>query len=502
MMRFGACLLIVLNLNILDAQNIEQGPVYSGDRKFTVLRLNGFYKGDIGVLKARTGKDELIKDIRIDLFDTSNLKHKSFAQWNDCFAERTTFFPEGVMNFNDSLMLFGSAYNKDEQEMQLNVKGVFHTHEYARIDSMGKVFSVKAAFSGFSGRRFRIVQEIQGKFLLLFYAGNPPDSDSLRLDFKVYDKNFKVVKEQHQVLPKMGVSFGLDEICVDESGNVFALLHWKSGGKKQQKSHYLYAFPSMLDEVVEYELALDDYSTEEVRMHLAANGKLWLAGLYFKNRKSNDAQPEGVYLLSFDLNGSELKQSTIRPFAQINYSGKDKQPKSLYGAGYLENLHLVELLESGDEMPLVLLEQQRREEICQTDFRSNMLVCNQHYFADALVLYQPHQNAQGDSCFVLDKKQHLVEDEQVYLSSIAIANPNGLPDFLCNANSTTSFGDLPLLENPETGNAIKLRIDGSAQYFPSDLPLHITAGFAKNRNSFFFLGDGRAGNCIYRLHLQ
>jgi hypothetical protein len=499
MIRLFAILFIVLNFNKLDAQDLEQGPVYSGDRKFTVLRLNGFYKGDICVLKARTGKDELIKDIRIDLFDTSNLKHKSFAQWNDCFSDRTAFFPEGVLNFNDSLMLFGSEYNKGEQEMQLNVRGIFHQKEDVRIDSMHEVFSVKAAFGGFSGRRFRIAQEIQGKFLLMFYAGNPPDSDSLRLDFKVYDKNFKVVKEQHQVLPKMGVSFGLDEICVDESGNVFALLHWKSGGKKQQKSHYLYAFPSMLDEVVEYELALDDYSTEEVRMHLAANGKLWLAGLYFKNRKSDDAQPEGVYLLSFDLNGSELKQSTIRPFTQINYSGKDKQPQSLYGAGYLENLHLVELLESGDEMPLVVLEQQRREEICQTDFRSNMLVCNQHYFADALVVFQPQQNAQRDSCFVLDKKQHLVEDEQVYLSSIAIANPNGLPDFLCNANSTTSNGETPLLENAETGNSIKLRMDGSIQYYPSDLPLHITAGITESRNTVFLLGDGRAGNCIYRL---
>ncbi len=499
MIRLFAFLFIVLNFNKLDAQDLEQGPIYSGDRKFTVLRLNGFYKGDICVLKARTGKDELIKDIRIDLFDTSSLKHKSFAQWNDCFADRTAFFPEGVLNFNDSLMLFGSAYNKAEQEMQLNVKGIFHNKEDARIDSMHEVFSVKAAFGGFSGRRFRIVQEERGKFLLMFYAGNPPDSDSLRLDFKVYDKNFKVVKEQHQILPKMGVSFGLDEICVDESGNVFALLHWKSGGKKQQKSHYLYAFPSLVDEVVEYELALDDYSTEEVRMHLAANGKLWLAGLYFKDPKAVDFQPEGVYLLSFDLNGSELKQSTIRPLAKINFSSKNKRHKSLYGEGYLENLHLVELLESNAEMPLVILEQQRREEICQTDFRSNMLVCNQHYFVDALVVFRPTENAQSDSCYVLEKKQHLVEDEQVYLSSIAIANPNGLPDFLCNANSTTSNGETPLLENPETGNSIKLRMDGSIQYYPSDLPLHITAGITEGRNAVFFLGDGRGGNCIYRL---
>jgi hypothetical protein len=128
-----------------------------------------------------------------------------------------------------------------------------------------------------------------------------------------------------------------------------------------------------------------------------------------------------------------------------------------------------------------------------------MLVCNQHYFADALVVYQPHQNAQRDSCFVLDKKQHLVEDEQVYLSAIAVANPNGLPDFLCNANSTTSNGETPLLENPETGNSIKLRMDGSIQYYPSDLPLHITAGITESRNTIFLLGDGRAGNCIYRL---
>jgi len=486
----------------LSAQNFEQGPIYTGDRKFTVLRLNGLYKGDVCVLKARTGKDELIKDIRIDLFDTSSLKHKSFAQWNDCFADRTTFFPEGVVNFNDSLMLFGSAYNKGEQEMQLNVKGIFHAKEDARMDSMHKVFNVKGAFGGFSRRRFRIVQEVQGKYLLMFYAGNPPDSDSLRLDFKVYDRQFKVVKEQHQVLPKMGASFGLDEVCVDESGNVFALLHWKSGGKKQQKSHYLYAFPSMVDEVVEYELALDEYRTEEVRMHLAANGKLWLAGLYFKERKTDDFQPEGIYLLSFDLNGSELKQSTIRPLAKINFTTKDLQQKSLYGEGYLENLHLVELLESRAEMPFVVLEQQRREEICQTDFRSNMLVCNQHYFADALVLYKPNENAANDTCFVLEKKQHLVEDEQVYISSIALSNPNGLPEFWCNANSTTSFGEFPLLENPETGNAIQLRMGGSAQYYPSDLPLHISAGYSKSGSTLFLLGDGPSGNCMYRLRNQ
>lgn len=502
MIRFFAFLFSVLHLSILDAQNVEQGPVYSGDRKFTVLRLNGFYKDQVCVLKARTGKDELIKDIRIDLFDTLSLKHKSFAQWNDCFAHRTSFFPEGVLNFNDSLILFGSAYDKGQQEMQLNVKGIFYANEDARIDSMRKVFSVKAAFGGFSGRRFRIVQEVQGKFLLMFYAGNPPDSDSLRLDFKVYDKNFKVVKEQHQILPKMGTSFGLDEVCVDESGNVFALLHWKSGGKKQQKSHYLYAFPSMVDEVVEYELALADCSTEEVRMHLAANGKLWLAGLYFKDRKTDDFQPEGIYLLSFDLNGSELKQSTIRPLTKINFTTKELQQKSLYGEGYLENLHLVELLESRAEMPFVVLEQQRREEICQTDFRSNMLVCNQHYFADALVLYKPNENASNDTCYVLEKKQHLVEDEQVYISSIALTNQSGFPEFWCNANSTSSFGEFPLLENPEAGNAIKLKTDGSVQSYPSDLPIHIKAGFAQCGNTLFFLGDGRAGNCIYRLRYQ
>jgi len=493
--------LLIFSAFRLSAQNFEQGPIYSGDRKFTVLRLNGLYKGDVTVLKARSGKDELIKDIRIDLFDTASLKHKAYAQWNDCFANRSEFFPEGVVNFNDSLMLFGSAYNKGEQEMELKVKGAYYVKDDARIDSARKVFGVKAAFGGFTGRRFNIVQEARGKYLLMFFAGNPPDSDSLRLDFKVFDKQLKVVKEQHQILPKLGASFGLDEVCVDESGNVFALLHWNTGGKKQQKLHYLYAFPSLADEVVEYELALEDYRTEEVRMHLAVNGKLWLAGLYFKARKADEFQPEGIYLLSFDLNGSEIKQSTLHPLSKINFN-QNGQSKSLYGEGYLENLHLVELLESNAETPLVILEQQRREEICQTDFRSNMLVCNQHYFADAIVVYRPNQNVQNDTCYVLEKKQHLVEDEQVYISSIALTNSEGLPEFWCNANSTTSVGEFPLLENPETGNAIQLRIGSKAQYFPSDLPLHIKAGLTKSSNALFLLGDGRAGNCIYRLRNQ
>jgi hypothetical protein len=499
MIRLWFCILVLLLNGLVMAQEFEQGPVYSADRKFTVLRLNGFYKGDLCLLKARTGKDDFIKDIRIDLFDTASLAHKSFAIWNDCFADRNTFFPEGVLNFNDSLMLFGSAYNKGLQEMELKVKGISPLRQNNTPDSAMRIFSARSAFAGFSNRRFRIVQEIQGRYLLMFYAGNPPDSDSLLLDFKVFDRQFKLVKEQHQILPKQGVSFGLDEISVDESANVFALLHWKSGGKNQQKSHFLYAFPSMADEVVEYELALDDFSTEEVRMHLASNGKLWLAGIYFKSRKAKEDQPEGIYLLSFDLNGSELKQTSIRPFSKLNYWSEDRKERSLYGDGYLENLHLVELSESGGLIPLVVLEQQRSEEICQTDFRSNMLVCNQHYFADAVVLYQPTEPETNDRCFVLLKKQHLVEDEQVFLSGLVHIDSSGAPEYWCNANAPLSVNGVPTLENPETAVAMKMSPNHSAQNFLCELPLHVQTGKIKAGKSIYLLGDGRGGNCIYRV---
>ena len=499
MIRFCFCILALLANTLLRAQEFEQGPVYSADRKFSVLRLNGFYNGDLCLLKVRTGKDEFIKDVRIDLFDSSKLAHKSFTVWNDCFADRNTFFPEGVLNFNDSLMLFGSAYNKTSQEMDLKVKGISPLVESSASDSAVNIFSVHSAFAGFTNRRFRIVQEAQGRYLLMFYAGNPPDSDSLRLDFKIYDRQFNLVKEQHQILPKLGISFGLDEINIDESANVFALMHWKSGGKKQQKSHYLYAFPSMADEVVEYELALDDFSTEEVRMHLARNGKLWLAGLYFKSRKANVMQPEGIYLLSFDLNGSELKQTSVRPFSKINYLDVDKKERSLYGDGFLENLHLVELAESGEEMPLVILEQQRREEICQTDFRSNMLVCNQHYFTDAVVMYQPAGLDANDRCFLLPKTQHLVEDEQVYLSGLVLVDADGIPAFWCNANASISDSNLPTLDNPESANALKIVPNLVPRSYLSELPLHVLAGATKAGKSTYLLGDGRSGNCIYRI---
>jgi hypothetical protein len=93
----------------------------------------------------------------------------------------------------------------------------------------------------------------------------------------------------------------------------------------------------------------------------------------------------------------------------------------------------------------------------------------------------------------------LVEDEQVYLSGLVLVDAQGIPAFWCNANASISDSNLPTLDNPESANALKIVPNLIPRSYLSELPLHVLAGATKAGKSTYLLGDGRSGNCIYRI---
>ncbi|MFN5319496.1 MAG: hypothetical protein ACK5CY_11715 [Bacteroidia bacterium] len=478
------------------AQQIEQGKVYTDDRKFNIIKLSGISRGYLTLIKGRTDNDELIKDLRIEWYDTASMERPNMCVLEGCFSNRQEFFPEGVITFNDKVYALGSKFDKSSMENVLLLKELIVENGKDVLGPSVELMRVKTAFFSFFEKRFQTFTSNSGNRLLVAHAGNPGDSDSLLITTKLFDTALNVVKSGNQTVTKLSAQYKIDQIAVDESDNIFVLMHWARSGKAEQKSYYLYAFPSLGTEVVEFNLDTDEYRNNDLRFTVSKGGYLRLAGLYYPGKRKETEEPIGILFLEVDLNGSEINRSGVLTFNELLGSPKIKE-QLRNDELQTEHIHLTDIGENENGRMRIYLEHQSSEEICETDFRSNMMQCSMHYYTGNVLIVEMNDQGRTDSVYCVLKNQHMVDEGMVYLSYLTLGTENE-GRFLCylrdfkdkEQNIFTNF-DRCSIALSEIG---KSRVVD----FEADLPVNINAGAIQCGKRFYFSGENRSGTCLYR----
>ena len=478
------------------SQQIEQGKVYSDDRKFNTLNIAGISRGYLTLIKARADADELIKDLRIEWYDTLSMERKNMCVLEGCFANRQEFFPEGVITFNNKVYILGSKFDKSSMENVLLLKELIVENGKDELGPSFELMRVKTAFFSFFEKRFQTFISIRGNRLLLAHAGNSSDSDSLLITTKLFDTALNVLKSGNQTIGKLSAQYKVDQIAVDESDNIFVLMHWARSGKTEQKSYYLYAFPSLGTEVVEFNLDTDEYRNNDLRFAVSSGGFLRLAGLYYPGKQKQAEEPIGILYLEVDLNGSEIKRSGVLPFNELLRAPKIKE-QLLKDELQTEHIRLTEIGENPNGRMRIFLEHQTSEEICETDFRSNMMQCSVHYYTGNVLIIEMNDEGKADSVHCVFKNQHMVDESMVYLSYLTLSASNK-GQFLCYLRDFKDK-DQNMFTNSDRCSIALVEIGKNRTMdFEADLPVNIRSGAIQCGSRFYFSGENRSGTCLYR----
>lgn len=478
------------------AQQVEQGKVYTDDRKFNALKLDGLSRGHLTLIKARADNDELIKDLRIEWYDTASMERRNLCVLEGCFSNRQEFFPEGVITFNNKVYVLGSKFDKASMENVLLLKELINEKDKDVLGPAHELMRVKTAFFSFFEKRFQTYTGTRGNRLLVTHAGNPGDSDSLLISSTLFDTSLNVLKATHQTIAKLSARYKVDQIAVDESDNIFVLMHWIRSGKTEQKSYYLYAFPSLGTEVVEFNLDTDDYGNNDLRFTVSSGGYLRLAGLYYPGKRKEAEEPIGILFLEVDLNGSEIKRSGVLTFNELLSKPQIKE-QLLKDELQTEHIHLTDIGENEHGRMRIYLEHQSNEEICETDFRSNMMQCSMHYYTGNVLIIEMNDQGEADSVYCVLKNQHMVDESMVYLSYLNLGSENKRR-FLCYLRDIKERDQNMFSNSDRCSIAITEIGKRSVIDFEADLPVNINAGAIQCGNKFYFSGENRTGTCLYR----
>lgn len=478
---------------ILSAQEFKRGKAEKDDQKYQPIELIGFYEGKIALLKGKANDSEFLSDLMIEMFDTVSLNRVSQSRFEKCYVDQLDFFPEGVKSFGNKLMFFGSGYDKEQKCNVLKYKLPDFEKSELKPAKGEELMRVSASFFSNSQARFELVCNEKQDRLLALSAGYPLKSDSLQIDFTIFDEQLQPIKTIHQLIPSSGYRFKVLQTTIDNRGNVELLIDWFSDGKNPKHSYSLFAFPVLSDEIVEYALDIPNKSMADIRFATINDDLIAVSGLY-KNRP-DEKLPEGLFFLTINREKSLIEAREMLVFSELmKLEGLKNSPQSF--DELFENIRLTTMQKTNNQAISILLEQQSSEEICQTDFRSNMMVCSQHYYINNAVLLTISNTGLITQSNIIEKKQHLVENDRVYLSC-HLHESNTSTGVLYNLN-VKDKGEAKF-NFPENSKLMSNFKGVPVKSYENEVPVQIECGALSNNRHLYMIGDGREGTALIRI---
>jgi hypothetical protein len=478
---------------ILGAQEFKRGKAEKDDQKYQPIELVGYYDSKIALLKGKANDTEFLSDIMIELFDTVSLDRVSQTRFEKCYVDQLEFFPEGVKSFGKKLMIFGSGYDKEQKCNVLKYKLPDFQKSELKPAKGEELMRVPASFFSNSQARFQLVCNEKQDRLLALSAGYPLKSDSLQIDFTIFDEQLQTVKTIHQLIPSSGYRFKVLQTTIDNRGNVELLIDWFSDGKNPKHSYSLFAFPVLSDEIVEYALDIPNKSMSDIRFATINEDLIAVSGLY-KNRV-DEKLPEGLFFLTINREKTLIEAREMLAFSDLmKLEGLKNSPQSF--DELFENIRLTTMQKSNNQAISILLEQQSSEEICQTDFRSNMMVCSQHYYINNAVLLTISNVGLVSKSHLIEKKQHLIETDRVYLSC-HLHESKTATGVLYNLN-VKDKGEAKF-NFPENSKLVSNFEGVPVKSFENEVPVQIECGAISNNRFLYMIGDGREGTALIRI---
>lgn len=399
---------------LLQAQWVRKGPEYNPERRQQPLSFLSTGKGHLVLVRSDVEDDGLPMSLQVEVFDTLNLALQRRVDLPGIYRDRTLFYPEAMYAFGDSLVFFGSAFDKASRSNLLKYRIYDLGQNRWLQEQADTLLDWSASYFTHNERRFIWAEDPAQQRLLIGQAQLSADKSRLQLQYKVFDHGLRSVRSVQVQMPAEGDAFSMASLLFDADQRLYLQVNWEQAPQRRRVP-VVYALGLPVGEPVYLNLDIPQAEEQDVRMQLLPSGELLVCGLSGKTDPQGNFLTRGCFAALFN-----PKQASIRTQQQWDFFALQDRIPGLKDRGmtwdeFSEPLKLWNV-SAQDSTIWLWFEQQKQEEVCQTDFRSNMLICNTHFFRNALFALGLDSMLQIQSNDVLYKEQHLVEEEEVYLS--------------------------------------------------------------------------------------
>jgi hypothetical protein len=439
----------------LSAQHVKQGEIYNYEKDFYPICMPGFYKNGCVLVRANADeREQTIQDIRIEFFDTTSLKLTHSWPINGLFENRQEFYPEDIRLWNGQLCVFASSFDKQNRSNALH---------YLTIDSLGKIgkkIQLQTSETNhfeINKKRFHIIGDDKQDFLAVVSLNEISKSKTQRLNLNVFDRNFQEIKKLSVQLPFQEQNAGIQDILLDEYGNVHLLIKGNKLNDSLDVVYSVFAFPVMNDEVLEYQLNIPGKVVSSLKMSLDKGEKLLISGL-LRDEFQKKNQISSVFFLRINREKGTIETKGIQRIDsdfKSRFIGEERKVGVEEFSGYKTQ----RIIPNGKDGILLIAEKIGTEEICDTDYRTGLEICHTEYKAGNILIVSFNEGAEIDWYQTIDKEQESEDDEGLNLSFLDLKVQPGAHKFFYNElNQKTNK-----LHGTEKSQLNEVKLDGNGQ---------------------------------------
>ncbi len=427
-MRLIICISFFVCSISLSAQQIKQGELYSFEKDFYPICMPGFYKNACVLVRANADeREQIIQDVRIELFDTTSLKLTHSWPINGLFERRQEFYPEDIRIWNGQLCLFGSSFDKQNKS---------NTLSYLTIDSLGKIgkkIQLQTSETNhfeINKKRFHIIGDSKKDILAVVSLNETSESKTQRLDLNVFDRNFQEIKKLSVQIPFQAENPEMEDVLLDEYGNLHLLLRGNKLNDSLDVVYSVFAFPVMNDEVLEYQLDIPGKIVSSLKMSLGKGEKLLISGL-MRDEFQKKSQISSVFFLRINREKGTIETKGIHRIDsdfKSRFIGEERQVGVEEFSGYKTQ----RIIPNGKDGILLIAEKISTEEVCETDYRTGLEICHTQFKAGKILIVSFNEGAEIDWYQTINKEQESQDDEGLNLSFIDLEGQSGIHKFFYN----------------------------------------------------------------------
>lgn len=411
-------LLFLVFLNLIQAQVIRSSATFGLPTAFVPLSFVMDKSSGTSYLVSATAEEKtgLPSGLHIQVFDKEKLNVLNELSLPEVFNNRFKFYPERVLCWNDSLRIFGSLYNKEEKTHELWLISLSKNME---LLPQRKFLSVPASEMLSNAARFMFQTSDKGGFLSVSSMNKGSSPDEQIFYHRIYDANGALVKEIDYEPDYPVDSFHENKILLDEAGNLYMTLRALKSKSSANNRNYLYAFPILDTEVIQYELDIPGKEITDVIISLDADDHIQAAGI-FKERFQKDFEQSGIFFLRIDRDQQRVLSTGIHLMdGKVSglYLGNDNSPRR----EIFSHFKVLALLNASDTGVFLAIEEQKTEEICETDPRTGLVECNTGYFFGDIWYFKLSPNGDLDWLQKISKANHGIQTAYNFLGSSVTA---------------------------------------------------------------------------------
>jgi hypothetical protein len=501
-MRFIFCISFLVCGISLSAQHVKQGELYSFEKDFFPISMPGFYKNECVLVRANSDKREpFIQDIRIEFFDTSSLNRTHTWPINGLFENRQLFYPEDIRIWNGQLCVLGSSFDKQNKS---------NTLHYLTIDSLGKIGKKTQLQTSetnhfeINKKRFHIIGNSKQDNLAVVSLNEMQESKTQKLNLNVFDRNFQEIKSLSVQLPFQGENAEIEDILLDEYGNVHLLLKGNKLNESLDVVYSVFAFPVMNDEVLEYQLNIPGKVVSSLKMSLDHGEKLLISGL-LRDEFQKKSQISSVFFLRINREKGTIETKGIHRIDgdfKSRFIGEERQ----LGAEEFTDYKTQRIIPNGKEGIQLIAEKISTEEVCETDYRTGLEMCQTQFNAGKIFIVSFNERAEIDWYQTINKEQESQDDEGITLSFLYLEGQSDVRKFFYNDLDQKNGKATNKLYGTEKSQLNEVLLDGNGQISMQSVslerPIFPSMYFKPNNRTTYSIGQSNGKALLIRLDTQ